>query len=208
MNSMFTTWWELIYLASFLLGTGYLLILALMGNIGGDADVDLDADVDADFDLDGDLDADLDADADADQSHDGAQEFSIFTPIVFAALMTGIGATGLFAFLTLGLTIWFLHLPVAALGGWVLAYMIWWFFAKVIYPMQGSSEVRVSELWGTVGEVITPIPDNRVGEIRFIAAGSYVSSPARSATGKALPRGQTIIIEKIENSVAIVRPTK
>ena len=204
--------WELIYFASFLFGFGYLLIVALAGQVGGDANSDLDGDIDApgdmDVDFDGDGDLDVDAhDVDADHSYESGHEFSVFTPLVMASLLTGAGGAGLFATLTLNLP-WFLHILVAAFGGWVVAYMIWAFFAKVIYPLQGSSEVRVNELWGTVGQVTTSIPEGRVGEIRFVAGGSYVSHPARSATGEKLLRGQTIIIEKVENSVAIVRPTE
>ncbi len=201
--------WELIYFGCFLFGFGYLLITAFAGQIGGGAEADLDADLDGAGDLDFDADAgEIEAGAnDVDHNPGSGYEFSIFTPLVLASLLTGMGGSGLFAILTLKLP-WFLHILVAALGGWAVAYMIWAFFAKVIYPMQGSSEVRVSELWGTVGELTTPIPEGRIGEVRFVAGGSYVSHPARSATGKMLPRGQTVIIEKVENSVAVVRPTK
>jgi len=198
--------WELIYFGCFLFGFGYLLIVAFAGQIGGDAEAELDTDFEADFDAD--LDGDVDAGGhDVDHSHDAGHEFSIFTPLVIASLLTGVGGSGLFATLTLNLP-WFLHILVASLGGWAVAYMIWALFAKVLYPMQGSSEVRVGELWGTVGELTTSIPEGRVGEVRFIAGGSYVSHPARSASGDMLPRGQMVIIEKVENSVAIVRPTE
>ena len=204
---MFGTW-EFIYLGCFLFGFGYLLITAFAGQMGGDADLDSDFDADFDADLDVDVDADVDAGGhDGGDGQNAGHEFSIFTPLVIASLLTGMGGSGLFATLTLNLP-WFLHILVASFGGWVTAYMIWAFFAKVIYPMQGSSEVRVGELWGTVGEVITSIPEGRVGEIRFVAGGSYVSHPARTASGEMLPRGQTVIIEKVENSVAIVRPTE
>ena len=201
--------WQLVYFGCFLFGFGYLLITAFAGQIGADAEADLDADFDGDLDFDADVDAgDIEAGAhDAAHDHGSGYEFSIFTPLVLASLLTGIGGSGLFATLTLKLP-WFLHILVALFGGWAVAYMIWAFFAKVIYPMQGSSEVRVNELWGTVGELTTPIPEGRIGEVRFVAGGSYVSHPARSATGKMLPRGQTVMIEKVENSVAIVRPTK
>lgn len=209
---MFGTW-ELIYFACFLFGFGYLLITAFAGQIGGDAEADFDADLDADFDADLDgggaqaFDADVDGAGDVEGDNSSGHEFSIFTPLVIASLLTGMGGSGLFATLTLNLP-WFLHILVASLGGWVVAYLIWALFAKVIYPMQGSSEVRVGQLWGTVGELTTAIPEGRIGEVRFIAGGSYVSHPARSATGEMLSRGQTVIIEKVENSVAIVRPTE
>lgn len=218
--------WELFYLASFLLGFGYLLILGVMSGGGGsDSDVggdggdvpeaNLELEAHGELDAHGDLDGhDLDHAGDgheidaAHHDHGAAgHEYSFFTPLVMASLLAGVGGAGLFGSLTLNLP-WLFHLPLAALGGLGVGRLIWWLFARVIYPMQGSSEVRVHKLWGTVAEVTTPIPANRLGEIRFVAGGSYVSTPARSATGEMLPRGQIVVIEKIENSIAIVRATR
>jgi membrane protein implicated in regulation of membrane protease activity len=199
--------WELIYLGLFLFGLGYLAVLAIGGQLGGD--VEADSDLDLDIDADADIDIDVDADAEhGDHAQSATQELSFFTPLVLAMMLAGIGGVGLFASFTLGLKWWLFHLPVAALGGWFIGYLAYLFYAKVIMGMQGSSEVRVSKLWGTVAEVTTPIPESRMGEIRFIAKGAYMVYPARSATGEPLPRGQLVMIEKVENSIAIVRPTK
>jgi membrane protein implicated in regulation of membrane protease activity len=187
--------WEWVYLGCFLFGLGYLLLLVVTGQVGGDTDGGLD------------LADDFDVQVEAEGGGDAAHDLSFFTPLVIASLLAGVGGAGLFASLTLGLP-WIFHLPIAALGGWAVGYLAYLLYKKVLIPMQGSSEVRVEELWGTVAEVTTPIPENRTGEVRFIAAGSYVSAPARSVTGESLARGQVVMIEKIENSVALVRPTQ
>ncbi|MDQ4074711.1 MAG: MSCRAMM family adhesin SdrC [Chloroflexota bacterium] len=198
--------WEQIYLGLFVFGTGFLLLQVFLGQFGDadlDSDFDADLDVDTDFDVDGDFDADLDTES---GSHAGL-DVSFLTPLIIAPMLAGVGAVGLFVALFLNSSV-LLHLPLALLGGFALGYAIFFVLAKVIAPMQGSSEVRVGELWGTVAEVITPIPENRLGEIRFVARGSYISAPARSVTGELIPRGQMVMIEKVENSVAFVRPTQ
>lgn len=198
--------WESLYLGLFVFGSGFLLIQLLLGNFG-DAEIegDLEADFDAELEVEGDFDAELDADA-----TDGAQAqsgVSFLTPLIIAPTLAGLGAVGLFASLLLGWP-WLLHLPVAIVGGVAMGYALFYFLARIIAPMQGSSEVRMGSLWGTVGEVITPIPENRIGEIRFVARGSYLSAPARSVTGEMIPRGETVMIEKVVDSVVFVRPTQ
>lgn len=201
--------WELLYLGTFLSGLGYLLMLVIGGQLGGGHH--LDAHADTHLDVGGHGNFPLDAHGGGghlatDHSHDTEQEVSFLTPTVIASMLAGVGGVGLFSTLTLGLP-WLFHLPVAALGGWFVGYLAFLLYAKVIVPSQGSSEVRVGDLWGTVAEVTTPIPAGRLGEIRFIASGSYVSTAARSMDGAALPRGQLVIIEQVENAIATVRPT-
>jgi len=75
-------WWNLVFLAPFLLALIYLGVYAASGvtfgdgeaeaewEAGGDVDHDVSADMDADHDLSADADHDFDADADADADHD------------------------------------------------------------------------------------------------------------------------------------------
>jgi hypothetical protein len=194
--------WNLLYLGLFVFGSGFLLLQVLLGQLGdSDVDFDSDVDLDADFDaeLDGGFDAELDSDLDAHSGPRVGADVSFLTPLIIAPMLAGTGAVGLFLSWLLGWSV-LLHLPLAILGGFALGYALFFLLARVIAPMQGSSEVRVSQLWGTVAEVITPIPENRIGEIRFIANGAYVSTPARSSTGELIPRGKTVMIEKVENS--------
>ncbi|HEX8681471.1 MAG TPA: NfeD family protein [Ardenticatenaceae bacterium] len=200
--------WELFYLGAFLSGLGYLLMLVVGGQLGGGHDAQLGTHLDVGGHPDLHLEAHAEAGGHSLTNHPeaGDHEVAFLTPTVIASMLAGVGGLGLFATLTLGLP-WLLHLPAAALGGWFVGYLAYLLYAKIIVPSQGSSEVHVADLWGTVGEVTTPIPANRLGEIRFVASGSYVSTAARSATGEGIPRGALVIIEKVENSVAVVRLT-
>jgi hypothetical protein len=211
--------WANIYLGLFVFGAGFLLLQVMMGQFG---DSDIDSELDGGLDMDGHFDGHVDVDGhfdgdghshgdfDVDVDHTGHHvgvDVPFLTPLVITPMLAGTGVIGLL--LTLGFN-WpfFLHLPLALVGGFAVGYAVFYILAKLIAPMQGSSEVRVNQLWGTVGKVITSIPANRMGEIRFIANGAYVSYPARSATGQMLARGQKVIIEKVENSVAFVRSTE
>jgi membrane protein implicated in regulation of membrane protease activity len=78
-------------------------------------------------------------------------------------------------------------------------------YGRLLVAMQASSQVRTRELGGIVGEVIAPIAAGGVGEISYVAKGSRISSPARSATGQAIPRGALITIERVVGGTAQVR---
>jgi len=64
----------------------------------------------------------------------------------------------------------------------------------------------VRELGGIVGEVTAPISADGVGEITYVAKGSRIASPARSATGQPIPRGTSIAIVRMVGGTALVRP--
>ncbi|MGH2545086.1 MAG: hypothetical protein ACRDIB_20035 [Ardenticatenaceae bacterium] len=195
--------WEGIYLGLFVFGAGFLLIQVVLGQFGH-ADVHASGDGDTGFDTHASAHGHAE---DSGHQHSGGHDLSFMTPLIIAPTLAGIGTVGLLLALLWNVP-WLLHLPLALLGGLALGYAIFFVLARIIAPMQGSSEVRVGELWGTVAEVTTPIPENRLGEIRFIASGSYHTTPARSVTGETIPRGATVMIEKVENSIAFVRTTR
>lgn len=206
--------WQQIYLGLFLFGSGFLLVQLFLGQLGGDMDADMDADFDLDADFDVDVDFDVDAEFDGDVGgeghgrvgHDPTSTISFLTPLVIAPTLAAMGAIGLALSWALALPL-LIHLPVAAIGGYAIGYALYLLLSRVVLPMQGSSEVRVADLWGTVAEVTIPIPVDGVGEIRYIAKGAYVTSPARTVGGEPVPRGRTVMIESIESSAARVRPT-
>lgn len=200
----------MLYVGLALFGTLFLLIQLLLGHGHGELQTDVGSDFDVNFDTDVDLHLDTDIGHDADFGHShfdvNGPSVSFLTPLIIAPALAGIGVVGVAATMGLGLPL-LLHLPLALAGGVLTGGALYYLLARVLAPMQGSSEVRISELWGTVAEVVTPIPAGRSGEIRFIAQGSYLSVPARAVTGEAIPRGQPVIIERVEDSVAYVRKT-
>ena len=88
-------------------------------------------------------------------------------------------------------------------GGWCRCdrtFCLWLFSDPA-----GLSEVHLQELHGIEAEVITSIPADSVGEIAFVAQGGRVTYTAKSADSTAIPRGTTVMIEKVVGGVAIVQ---
>ena len=77
-------------------------------------------------------------------------------------------------------------------------------YSRVLTAVQGSSEVQIGELVGLTGQVSAPIPEGKVGEVVLVARGARVRSSARSADGRAIPRGTMVeVIEEAGNVVIV-----
>ncbi len=127
------------------------------------------------------------------------------SPITVASFVTAFGAFGLIALGLVNATqqsslVW------AVIGGLVVAIIAHFAFGYFLIAPQGSSEIRYDDIVGAIGEVITPIPADSVGEIAFVAQGGRVTYTAKSATGQPIARGATVIIENLVGGVAVVRP--
>jgi len=145
---------------------------------------------------------DVDSGADVDQGSVGVQRLS---GVSIASFITAFGAFGVIALQLLEVDArW--SLLVAAGGGLVVAAVMQFAFSYFLLRPQGSSEVRVNDILGAVGEVITPIPAGSVGEIAFIARGARVTWTARSADGSAIARGKLVRVTNLVGSVVIVTP--
>ena len=177
---------SLLYLALLGIGIVYAVII-LVG--GGFADVDVpgapDLDVGAAVDSPG-------------------LTIPSLSPVTIASFLTAFGAFGLIA---LGLfdvsQAW--SLAWAAGGGVVVAALAHFALSYFLLSRQGSSEVRAKDIVGATGEVSTPIPGDSVGAVTFVAQGGRLSYPAKSADGRPIARGTTVVIEKMSGGVLIVR---
>ncbi len=186
----------LLYLALLIVGLVYSAIV-LFGGLGG---ADAGADV-GDVDLGG-TDAGVDLAADT-----GGLKVPALSPVAIASFVTAFGGFGL-----IGIGLFEATGPVSlawALGGGLLVAVAAHFsFVYFLIRPQGSSEVRLTEIVGAVAEVTTPISAVGLGEIAFVAQGGRLTYTARSATGKPIARGATVVIERVVGGVAIVRPQR
>jgi membrane protein implicated in regulation of membrane protease activity len=140
----------------------------------------------------------------SDVSHPSVKIPSL-SPITIASFVTAFGAFGM---ISMGLfqvssrtsLIW------AIVGGLIVAAIAHFAFGYFLIAPQGSSEIRLRDLVGTIAEVITPIPADSVGEVAFVAQGGRVTYTAKSLNSVAINRGTTVVIEKIVGGVAVVRP--
>ncbi len=211
-----------IYMASMILGAGYVVVSAVLGNFhfsaGGDVGAgDVGGGTGGDIGHGG-IDAgagDLDAgggDIGHDMAHDTGhvvdatderrRAFSGFSPTIIASFLAGFGVVGLV--LQKGYDWKQVSLLPAAGGGVVLAYLLMAVYNKLAAAASGSSHARVGELIGTHAEVTTPIGADSPGEIAFVLRGSRFSRSARSANGQPIDRGEKVTIEAIEGNKTYV----
>jgi membrane protein implicated in regulation of membrane protease activity len=181
---------NLLYLVLLVLGLVYALFLLIGGHIGTDG-----ADMDHDIHLGGDHDTGLHV---GDSDH--PQGLSPISPLTIATFVTAFGATGLFNASDRMSLIW------AALGGIIFSALIYLGFTYIFIKPQGSSEVRIADLAGTTAEIITPIPENGLGEIAFVAQGGRVTYSARHYQNGKIARGTPVRILRIVGGVAYVEP--
>ena len=83
----------------------------------------------------------------------------------------------------------FVSAPLAVVSGLLIAAAVFRLFNSIFHKTQSSSESHVLGLIGQTANVITPIPENGVGEIAYVDQGSRYSSPARAEYGKPVPTG-------------------
>jgi membrane protein implicated in regulation of membrane protease activity len=62
---------------------------------------------------------------------------------------------------------------------------------------QGSSESHIARLAGTTASVVSPIPENGVGEIAYVVSDTRYTAPARSENGAAIANGKLVTITRV-----------
>ena len=135
--------------------------------------------------------------ADGGVGHDGVPGMSFLSPTVLASFVTAFGAIGLiFSKIDATSNVW-ISAPISFFGGLGVAVVVLWLFNAMFKRTEGSSESRVSMLIGQTAAIVTPIPENGVGEISYTQAGSRYSAPARAEKGGTIAGGQTVKITRI-----------
>lgn len=195
-----------VYFFLFALGVGYALIAAVMGGLSHVEVPGVDIDIPG-VDLHpGEPDIHLEMPFGHDISHDVDHPdvgLSPLSPIVIATFITTFGGTGLIINILTSLSP-VLGLFIAAASGVGLSGAMFLLYNRVLMAAQGSSEVRIGELVGRSAETTTPIPEGQVGEIVLVVRGARARHPARSADGRAIPRGASVeIVEEAGNVVLV-----
>lgn len=170
----------IIYTICLVLGLMFTLISAFLGHLfgghdsvgaGGEADTGLQA--------------------------DGVPGITFLSPTVLASFVTAFGAFGLvLSGFEATRSVW-ISAPISFVGGLVIAAVVLWLFNLMFRKTQSSSEGNVAQLIGQTAAIVSPIPENGVGEISYIQFGSRYSAPARNEKGGAIANGQTVKITRI-----------
>ena len=136
-----------------------------------------------------------------------APGISVFSPTIMASFVTAFGGFGLIftQFHATGNAA--ISAPLSLLGGLVVAGLMYLFLGTVFRHTQSSSESHVAQLIGAEANVITPIPENGVGEIAYVVGETRYTAPARSDTGAAVANGRTVKITRIVGTQFYVQTT-
>lgn len=135
--------------------------------------------------------------AEAGFADSGVPALSFFSPTVLATFVTAFGAIGsVLSRIDATSNVW-ISAPLSALGGLGIASAALFVFNLAFRKTQGSSESKVGKLVGHEANVISPIPQDGVGEIAYIQGGSRYNAPARTENGVAVGSGKMVRIKKI-----------
>jgi len=144
--------------------------------------------------------------AEAGFDHSGMPGISFFSPTVLASFVTAFGAFGLiFTRIPVTNNVW-ASAPLSALGGCGVAWLVFVLFNIMFKKTQSSSESHVASLVGQAASLITPIPENGVGEIAYVQGGTRYTAPARSENGKAIGCSVAVKISRISGTQFYVQP--
>lgn len=136
----------------------------------------------------------------------GVPGMSFFSPTVLASFVTAFGAGGLIlSSIEATKSVW-VSAPISAVIGVLIAGATFLFFDALFKRTQSSSESRVASLLGQTASIVTPIPENGVGEIAYVQGGTRYTAPARTENGAAISLGKPVRISRIVGTQYYVEP--
>jgi membrane protein implicated in regulation of membrane protease activity len=199
-----------VYFALFFVGVGYALFVVITGGL---SDIDM-PDVDIDIPQIG-LPGDVDIPGGGIQISGGevpaggidAPDVAVspLSPITIAAFITTFGGVGVLCLQLFG-TSPAMSLVWALAGGLAAGGLMYLFYSQFLIRSQASSELRVGELVGLQAEVTVPIGESTPGKVTYSTKSGRMSSMARSADGKPIPRGQFVKIVRTIGHQVLVAP--
>jgi membrane protein implicated in regulation of membrane protease activity len=199
-----------VYFALFFVGLGYAIFIAITGGL---SDIDMpDVDIDVpQIDLPGDVDVpgvDIQIGG-ADFAAGGLDApdvtVSPISPITIATFITVFGGVGVITIQLFDASPG-LSLVISLLSGLACSGLMYLFYSQFLIRSQGSSELRHGELLGLEAEVTVPIGENATGQVTYLTKSGRMSSMARSADGKPIPRGYSVEIVRTIGPQVLVRP--
>jgi membrane protein implicated in regulation of membrane protease activity len=190
------------YIALAALGCGYVLLSGFLGHVGdaGGGGHVAGGDAHSHYGVDGSGHGAVHAG----EPGAAAFHFPLFSPLALATFIGALGAFGLIARLGVGLGDWqslVVAVPAAALTAYLASYAGWRIFAGA----SASSAIRMEDIPGARGEVLTPIPAGGMGEVAVLVDGQRFTSAAREVEGREVPRGTNVTVVRMVGSTLLVR---
>ncbi len=138
----------------------------------------------------------------------GIPGISFFSPMVLASFVAAFGGFGIvFTGIEATSSVW-ISAPLSIVGAVSFSFVVLWLFNAVFTRSQSSSESKVASLVGQTASLISPIPENGVGEIAYVQGSTRYTAPARSEGGTAIATGQTVKITRIVGTQFYVELSK
>ena len=122
---------------------------------------------------------------------------SIFSPTIIASFITAFGGFGLIFTQFPKTSNAAISAPLSIFCALLVAGGLYKFLSSVFRHTQSSSESHVARLAGTEASVISPIPENGVGEIAYVVGGTRYTAPARVENGTAIANGKSVKITRV-----------
>jgi membrane protein implicated in regulation of membrane protease activity len=132
---------------------------------------------------------------------------SIFSPTILASFITAFGAFGVIFTEFEPTKKVIISAPLSALCGLAIAGAMYSVLGSLFRHTQGSSESHIAKLAGTTASVVTPIPENGVGEIAYVVSDTRYTAPARSENGAAISSGKLVTITRVVGTQFYVAAT-
>jgi membrane protein implicated in regulation of membrane protease activity len=126
------------------------------------------------------------------------------SPMSIASFVTAFGAFGIISSQLFGAST-MVSLLAAVGGGLVVGIIAQLIFIYVFSPQISSTRTKL-DIIGTTAEVITPIPENGVGQIALVSRGSRVTYSARTKSGQSFKQGDLVRVVELVGSIAFVEP--
>jgi membrane protein implicated in regulation of membrane protease activity len=134
---------------------------------------------------------------------------SALSPTVIASFVTAFGGIGVILSQFPATRAPMISAPLSVLGGFLIAGVVLWLMRQLFSKTQSSSESKVSSVVGQVATIISPIPENGVGEIAYVQAGSRYTAPARLENpSMSVGNGRLVRVTRIIGSQFYVTPSE
>lgn len=136
---------------------------------------------------------------------DGMPGFSPLSPTVVASFITAFGGFGMIFHQIDATDHPLVSSSLSTLCGFGVATGVFYLFRTIFIKTQASSESRVGQLVGKQAVIITPIPENGVGEIAYVVGQTRYTAPAREEGGVAVANGRAVTITRVVGSQFFVK---
>jgi len=173
----------IIYIACLALGLLFTIISAAAGHLFGGHD--------------GGPDVGTGGHAEAGYDHSGVPGVSFFSPTVLSCFVTAFGACGIILSRIKATDHVWISAPISAVAGFLMAGLAFLLFNWMFKQTQSSSESRIGTVTGLTASIVTPIPENGVGEIAYVQSGARYTAPARTENGTPIAAGKAVRITRI-----------